>query len=134
MPDYLDLRSSARRMLKHRGVSHSLVIAGLCSLVVFVLLDGVSRSGFELVSISSSLAAAWALAFACGMLSHLAADACTIGGIQPALPFVRRRFWLLPRFFRGRSDGGINVVGRVAAVLFLGVALAIYLSIGIIGR
>jgi membrane-bound metal-dependent hydrolase YbcI (DUF457 family) len=134
MPDYLDLRSSARRMLKHRGVSHSLVIAGLCSLVVYVLLDGVSQSGFELVSISPSLAVAWSLAFACGMISHLAADACTIGGIQPALPFVRRRFWLLPRFFRGRSDGAINVIGRVAAVLVLGVALAIYLSIGISGR
>lgn len=127
MPDYLDLRSGARRVLRHRGVSHSIVIAGLCSLTVFVLLDSVGRAGLAAISISPALASAWSLAFACGMLSHLAADACTVGGIQPALPFFRRRVWLLPRLFRGRSEGAVNVIGRIAAVLVLGFALAIYL-------
>jgi membrane-bound metal-dependent hydrolase YbcI (DUF457 family) len=134
MPDYLDLRSGARRALKHRGVSHSLIVAGLTSIVVLILLDGVSRSDADPISLSSDLVFAWSLAFFVGMLSHLAADACTIGGIQPALPFFRWRFWLLPRWFRGRSDGAINFIGRVAAVLMLGLALAVYLSLGINGR
>src|SRR3954449_6679771 len=102
MPDYLDLRSGARRALKHRGVSHSLIVVSLCSIGVFFLLDGVRRSDIVPMSLSPDLVIAWSIAFMCGMLSHLAADACTVGGIQPALPFFRWRFWLLPRFFRGR--------------------------------
>jgi len=128
MPDYLDLRSNARRMLKHRGVSHSLVIVALCSALVFVLLDGVSRADVKVLPISTSLAVPFALAFAFGMLSHLAGDTCTKGGIQPALPFHRGRFWLLPRFFRTRSDGAINGLGQLAAIVVLGLALAAYLS------
>jgi membrane-bound metal-dependent hydrolase YbcI (DUF457 family) len=127
MPDYLDLRSGARRTLKHRGVSHSLILTSLCSIVVFILLNGVSRSDLGPISISPESVTAWSLAFMCGMLSHLAADACTVGGIQPALPLARWRFWLLPRFFRGRSDGWINFFGRVIAVLVLGFSLAMYL-------
>jgi membrane-bound metal-dependent hydrolase YbcI (DUF457 family) len=128
MPDYLDLRSNARRVLKHRGVSHSLMVVGLCSALVFVLLDGVSRADVNILPISTDLVVPFTLAFALGMLSHLAGDACTKGGIQPALPFHRGRFWLLPRFFRTRSDGAINGFGRLAAVLVLGFALAAYLS------
>jgi membrane-bound metal-dependent hydrolase YbcI (DUF457 family) len=128
MPDYLDLRSDARRVLKHRGVSHSLVIVALCSAVVFVLLDGVSRAEVDVVPISTDFVAPFTSAFAFGMLSHLAGDACTKGGIQPALPFYSGRFWLLPRFCRTRSDGGINGFGRIVAVVVLGLALAVYLS------
>jgi membrane-bound metal-dependent hydrolase YbcI (DUF457 family) len=128
MPDYLDLRSNARRVLKHRGVSHSLVIVALCTVLVYVLLDGVSRADVQILPISTDLVAPYALAFALGMLSHLAGDACTKGGIQPALPFHRGRVWLLPRFFRTRSDGAINGLGQLMAILVLGLALAAYLS------
>jgi membrane-bound metal-dependent hydrolase YbcI (DUF457 family) len=116
-------------VLKHRGVSHSFFIVALCSALVYVLLDGVSRADVMVLPIPSNLVAPYTLAFAFGMLSHLAGDACTKGGIQPALPFHRGRFWLLPRFFRTRSDGAINGFGRLAGVLFLGLALAAYLSI-----
>jgi membrane-bound metal-dependent hydrolase YbcI (DUF457 family) len=129
MPDYLDLRSNARRVLKHRGVSHSFLIVALCSALVFVLLDGVSRADVNVLPIPSDLVASYTLAFALGMLSHLAGDACTKGGIQPALPFHRGRCWLLPRFFRTRSDGAINGLGQLMAILVLGLALAAYRSI-----
>ena len=72
---------------------------------------------------------AWTAAFAFGFMSHLLGDACTRGGIQPGLPFTRRRVWVLPRLFRGKSVGWQNGLAQIAAVIVLGISLAAYLTL-----
>ena len=126
-PDYLDLRSGAARHLKHRGVSHSGFVLGLGVVAVYVVLDAVARAEANLMPITPRFAGLWAACFGLGVLSHLLSDACTRGGIQPLLPLSRRRYWLLPRFLRGRSDGWLNGVARLAAVVLLGTCLAAFL-------
>ena len=66
------------------------------------------------------------LAFGLGMGSHLLGDACTRGGIQPLLPLIKWRFWLLPRIVRGRSDGRINVLAGAISVVILALGIAWY--------
>lgn len=128
-PDYLDLRSGAARHLKHRGVSHGGLVLGLSTVAVFVVLDAVARAGTEAMPIPAAYARLWAACFGLGALSHLAGDACTRGGIQPLLPLSKRRFWLLPKPLRGRSDGWLNGVARLAAMVLLGCCLAVVLII-----
>lgn len=125
-PDYLDLRSGAARHLKHRGLSHSGLVLGLSTVAVFVVLDAVARAETALMPIEPSDARLWAACFGLGVLSHLLSDACTRGGIQPLLPLAKRRFWLLPRVLRGRSEGWLNGVARLAAVVVVGVAMAVF--------
>jgi membrane-bound metal-dependent hydrolase YbcI (DUF457 family) len=129
LPDYLDLRSEARRSLKHRGVSHSFVTVALATTFVWIVLDALSREKIGLIPVPDRYVLPWAVSFGLGMLSHLLGDACTRAGIRPWLPVLRTRIWLLPRFLRGRSDGAINRIARGAsvAVLFLGCVLyAVY--------
>lgn len=128
-PDWLDLRSGAARHLKHRGLSHSGLVLGLSAVAVLVVLDAVSRAQARLMPIPAGYARVWAAAFGLGVLSHLLSDACTRGGIQPLLPLSKRRWWLLPRFARGRSDGRLNGLARVAAVVLIGLSLAVFLTL-----
>lgn len=128
-PDYLDLRSGAARHLKHRGLSHSGLVLGLSAVAVYVVLDAVDRAETDLMPIRASYARLWAVCFGLGVLSHILSDACTRGGIQPLLPLSKHRYWLLPKFLRGRSDGWLNGVARLAAVVVLGVCLAAFLIV-----
>jgi len=128
-PDYLDLRSGAARHLKHRGLSHSGLVLGLSTVAVFIVLDAVTRADTDLMPLPATYARLWAAGFGLGVLSHLLSDACTRGGIQPLLPLSKRRYWLLPRFLRGRSEGRVNGLARLAAIVVLGVSLAIFLMV-----
>ena len=128
-PDYLDLRSGAARHLKHRGLSHGGIVLGASTVAVFIVLDAVARADADLMPIPVSYARLWAACFGLGVLSHLLGDACTRGGIQPLLPLSKRRYWLLPKFLRGRSDGWLNGIARLAAVMVLGGCLAVFLMI-----
>ena len=128
-PDYLDLRSGAARHLKHRGLSHGGPVLGLSTMAVFVVLDAVARADTDLMPVPPGYARLWAACFGLGVLSHLLSDACTRGGIQPLLPLSKRRWWLLPRFLRGRSEGWLNGVARLAAIVVMGVSLAVFVIV-----
>ncbi len=131
LPDWLDLRSDFRTQLrlKHRGTSHSLVVLAGCSALLYLALVTLrlgdvafwewrfSPTDAAIVALTASLAA--------GIASHLAADACTYGGIRPYLPFSKRQCWLLPRFLRSRYDGYLDIVFRLLAITALGFGAAI---------
>lgn len=127
LPDYLDLKAESKRVLRHRGASHGLPVAALCTAAVFFVLRVLSESNSGLIPVSTSRIWPWTLAFFAGVLSHLLGDACTVAGVRPLLPFSDVKFWLLPKFLRGRSGGPINAVADLLAVTVLGVALACYL-------
>ena len=126
LPDYLDLRSEARRALRHRGVSHSLLVVVATTLFVWLVLDALARESYQILPVPDRYVLPWAVSLGLGMLSHLLGDACTRAGIQPWLPLFRQRFWLLPRFLRGRSDGSINLFARGLSYAVLGVGLGYY--------
>jgi membrane-bound metal-dependent hydrolase YbcI (DUF457 family) len=124
-PDWLDLRSELRGSLRlrHRGASHGLPLAALLTGIVAVALWALATGSLDIpgwMAISGRTARVWTVAFAAGLLTHLAGDACTHAGIRPLLPVSRWRVWLLPRTLRGRSDGWLN-------------GLALVLSLGAIG-
>ena len=126
LPDYLDLRSEARRSLRHRGVSHSVLVLALTAGFVWLVLDALAREEYRLFPMPERYVVPWSLSLGFGMLSHLLGDACTRAGIQPWLPFVRWRIHLLPRFLRGRSDGTINLFARGASVAVVLVGIVLY--------
>ena len=126
LPDYIDLRSEARRALRHRGVSHSLLMVALFGDFAWFVLDALSRSSVDIFPVPESYVVPWTLALVFGMGSHLLGDACTRAGIQPLLPLVRWRFWLLPRVLRGRSEGRLNTMAKVISLLTLGFGIAAY--------
>ena len=113
LPDYLDLKSDARHSLKHRGVSHSLLVVGLVSVFAWFVLGALDRAEYDLFPVPDRYVLPWTVSLALGMLSHLIGDACTRGGIQPVLPLIKKRFWILPRFLRSRSEGRINVLAML---------------------
>ena len=129
-PDYVDLRSGMKRHLKHRGFSHSLLMLALSTAFVYVVLRALNQQDIsDTLRVPLDYVRAWTAAFAFGVISHLLGDACTRGGIQPALPFSQRRVWVLPRIFRGKSVGWQNSIAQIAAVLVLGLSLAAYLTL-----
>jgi membrane-bound metal-dependent hydrolase YbcI (DUF457 family) len=69
---------------------------------------------------------AWTAALALGFLSHLASDACTYAGIRPLLPFSRVKVWLLPGFLRSRTDGYLDTLARVAAIVAIAFGVVVY--------
>lgn len=124
-PDWLDLRSELRGSLRlrHRGASHGLPLAALLTAVVGVALWSLASGQVDFggwAAISERTAMVWTAAFAAGLLTHLAGDACTHAGIRPLLPFARWRVWLLPRPFRGRSDGWLNGIALVVSLGIIG--------------
>lgn len=124
-PDWLDLRSELRGSLRlrHRGASHGLPLAALLTAIVGIALRALATGQLEFgawASLSERTAAIWTVAFAAGLLTHLAGDACTHAGIRPLLPFSRWRVWLLPRPLRGRSDGWLNGVALVVSLGAIG--------------
>lgn len=127
IPDYLDLRSEARRALRHRGASHGLIVLALATVFFWYVLGALQRAEYQLFPVPARYVTPWSLAFGLGMISHLLGDACTRGGIQPLLPIAGWKLWLLPRFLRGRSDGRINGLARLLSCAVIGLGLAVYL-------
>ncbi len=129
-PDYVDLRSGMKRHLKHRGFSHSYLMLALSTAFVFVVLRALNQQEVsDTLRVPLEYVRAWTAAFAFGVMSHLLGDACTRGGIQPALPFSQRRVWVLPKIFRGKSVGWQNGVAQIVAIMVLGVSLAAFLTL-----
>jgi membrane-bound metal-dependent hydrolase YbcI (DUF457 family) len=127
-PDWLDLRSELRGSLRlrHRGASHGLPAAAAMTAVVAIALWSLAAGRADVpgwMTIDERTAGIWTGAFAAGLLTHLAGDACTHAGIRPLLPFSRWRAWLLPRPFRGRSDGWLNGVALVASLGAVGLVV-----------
>ncbi|HEV2129276.1 MAG TPA: metal-dependent hydrolase [Thermomicrobiales bacterium] len=126
-PDWLDLRSELRGplRLRHRGISHSLLFAlfatALVGLPLRAVADAVDLPGG--MALSPETALVWTLAFAAGLLTHLAGDACTHAGIRPLLPVSRWKMWLLPKLLRSRSDGYLNAVAMLVSVGAIGLSL-----------
>ena len=128
-PDYVDLRSGVKRHFKHRGVSHSYLVLAASTAFVYVILRALNQEATGLLHVPVTYVNAWTAGFALGVVSHLLGDACTRGGIQPALPFSQRKVWILPKWFRGKSVGWQNHVAQIASVCLIGVALALFITI-----
>jgi len=132
LPDWLDLRSDLRApfRLKHRGASHGLFTMALGTIALAVILVLIDRSAFTLggytLDVRRETVVAWVACFALGVASHLASDACTYSGISPFLPFARTRVWLLPRVLRSRSDGYLDTVARMAAIVVLSFGVVVF--------
>jgi membrane-bound metal-dependent hydrolase YbcI (DUF457 family) len=125
VPDYLDIRSDFRSMLRHRGISHSILVGLIATYVMFLIVDALARVDFGAYDMPGALVQPMWMAFGIGLASHLALDACTPGGIRPALPIANRKLWLLPRAMRIRTGSAIDtLIGRAAglAVMVLGLA------------
>jgi membrane-bound metal-dependent hydrolase YbcI (DUF457 family) len=131
-PDWVDLRSELRRplRLRHRGVSHSVFAAILSTCAVWWALTILRATEFSVVGLTLSpsrdMVWLWSTSFGLGFLSHLAGDACTHAGIRPLLPVSDRRFWLIPRPMRSRSDGFVDRIGRFLALTAVLGGLALY--------
>lgn len=121
-PDWFDLRSELRGQLRlrHRGASHGLPFGILITFGVWIALRALSETTLELGSLAIHVPASaiqpWTLAFAFGVLSHLLSDAWTTAGIRPLLPFSSFRFWIVPKFLRGRSSGPLDFLARFVAM------------------
>jgi membrane-bound metal-dependent hydrolase YbcI (DUF457 family) len=124
VPDYADSRSALRRLLKHRGFSHSLIFALIAFGAVFLLFEALSQVDDASVRLQAEFVIPFTAAFAIGLLSHLGLDACTHGGICPGLPFVRRRCWLLPRPLRCRTGGTVDALTGFVATVGIVAAIA----------
>jgi inner membrane protein len=101
--------------ISHRSVTHS---ALACAAVpgLAALLAHPAGAGAALV-VGGGLAIGYA--------SHVAADACTSGGIRLWAPFSRRRVWLLPPRVRIRTGSvGERAVAVVAAATLVLLVLA----------
>ena len=133
-PDWFDFQSGVRRPFipRHRGASHGLpVLIGSLALLVLAVpfLRERQPNWLEDFGLLQGPSVWWLLgAFGLGWLSHLLSDGCTIGGLQPFLPFARWRCWFLPRRLRSRYDGYLDKVMRLGALATLGFGLVVYMT------
>jgi membrane-bound metal-dependent hydrolase YbcI (DUF457 family) len=124
-PDWFDLRSDLKKPLRlqHRGASHGLPVALGVTALAFLVLSVLASSGFALEGVSlvpsDTTARLWSICFLGGILSHLASDACTKGGIRPLLPFSQWKVWLLPKPLRSRHDGPLDRLVFLASLATL---------------
>ncbi len=131
-PDWLDFRSGLRApfRLRHRGASHGLPVLALLVAALALAIKITSAAEFAagdyVLHIPDDTIAVVVMSFALGCLSHLLSDACTISGIQPLLPFVNWRIWLLPKMLRSRTDGYLDKVARLGGFTVLGFGLVLY--------
>jgi membrane-bound metal-dependent hydrolase YbcI (DUF457 family) len=95
--------------LPHRGITHSLPACALAALLAAALAS--------LADPAVTLAVAAGVAI--GYSAHIAADACTPGGVRAWAPFSRRRTWLLPPRARIKtgSAGEYALLALCAALL-----------------
>jgi membrane-bound metal-dependent hydrolase YbcI (DUF457 family) len=101
----------------HRGVTHSLAACAAASLACGLL------ASFAIPVAAVAVGAGVGL----GYLAHIAADACTPGGVALWAPFSHRRRWLLPS--RARIPTG-SAREFVLATLLTVTAAATVLLIG----
>jgi len=128
MPDYADLRSDFRRVLRHRGVSHSLLFAGATILLAYVILSALTQVADARFQLDPALVQPLLLAFGLGIGSHLVLDAATPSGIRPFLPVWDVRLRILPPGMRittgGHIDGLVHTV--TSLIVTLGLLYLVY--------
>jgi len=118
IPDYADLRSDIRRVLRHRGVSHSLFFAAAAIGFLSLLLKALTQVTDPRFQLHSDLVFPLLLAFGLGIASHLLLDAATPSGIRPFLPFWGFRLRLLPRGLRIATGGSLDgLVHRMTSLI-----------------
>ena len=105
-------------LLGHRGLTHSLVAAAAVTAASFAL------ASLVVPSVAHEVAAGIAI----GYLAHVAADACTPGGVALWAPLSRRRRWLLPKPAR-IPTGSLRELA-VATLLLAGSVAASVVLIG----
>jgi membrane-bound metal-dependent hydrolase YbcI (DUF457 family) len=127
-PDYADLRSGMKRHLRHRGFSHSLIMLAIATGFVYLILRALHDEKTGLLHVPWQDVRAWSFAFALGFISHQVGDACTRAGIQPFLPLLQRKVWVLPKWFRGKSVGWQNGVARIVSVIVIGISLGVFIA------
>ncbi len=131
-PDWFDLRSDFRTSLRlrHRGSSHGLPFGVLITVGLWLMLRIFSETSFDLGSTALTVPAAaifpWTVTFALGFLSHLLSDAWTHAGVRPLLPFSDTRVWIVPKLLRGKSNGPLDALVRLVAMLGLLAGVATY--------
>jgi membrane-bound metal-dependent hydrolase YbcI (DUF457 family) len=127
-PDYADLRSDIRRLLKHRGVSHSIAFAAAALLLVYFILEALTQVADSRFQLHPTLVSPLLLAFGLGIVSHLVLDAATPSGIRPFLPFSDFRLRVLPPGLRiptgGHIDGLMHQI--TSLVVTLGLLYLVY--------
>lgn len=116
VPDYLDLRSDARQLMAHRGVSHSVAAGLIAAALCFAIFRALSQIEDDAFRLPAEYVQPLTLAFGIGILSHLVLDACTPHGISPLLPLTKWRLRLLPRGMRIRTGGAIDRLMGTSAV------------------
>lgn len=128
VPDYADLRSDLRRVLRHRGFSHSLLFAAAIIGLVWVILNALSRVADSRARLHADLVGPLLIAFALGLASHLILDAATPSGIRPLLPISQFRLRILPPGLRiptgGALDSFVHLV--TSLVVMLGILYLVY--------
>lgn len=128
VPDYADLQSDFRRVLRHRGVSHSIFFAGAAIALVYIILTALSQVADDRFQLHAHLVIPLLLAFALGIGSHLLLDAATPSGIRPLLPFSGARLRILPPGMRittgGRIDGLVHTT--TSLIVTLGLLYLVY--------
>ncbi|MGN6031806.1 MAG: metal-dependent hydrolase [Thermomicrobiales bacterium] len=133
-PDWFDLRSDLRRPLRlqHRGASHGLPVAVGMTALLYLVLHVLASSGVAMGSValapSEDTARLWSACFLAGVVSHLASDACTKGGIRPLLPFSQWKMWLLPKPLRSHHDGWLDRIVFLASLAVIGLTAVAFLA------
>jgi membrane-bound metal-dependent hydrolase YbcI (DUF457 family) len=123
VPDYADLRSDLRRVLRHRGISHSLLFAGAAIALVYILLTALSQVADERFQLHTNLVQPLLLAFGLGLGSHLLLDAATPSGIRPFLPIWGVRLRILPPGMRVATGGHVDGLIHTATSLIVTLGL-----------
>ena len=128
VPDYADLRSDFKRVLRHRGLSHSLLFAAAAIGLVSLILQALANLSDQRFQLHPNLVAPLLLAFALGMASHLLLDAATPSGIRPLLPLSGFRLRILPPALRiptgGKRDAFLHTV--TSLIVMIGVLYLVY--------
>lgn len=123
VPDYADLRSDIRRVLRHRGVSHSIFFAAAAVALTWVILNALTQVSDARFQLHADLVAPLLLAFALGVASHLILDAATPSGIRPLLPLSQFRLRILPPGLRIPTGGAVDGMLHTATTLLVTVGL-----------
>ncbi len=123
IPDYADLRSDIRRILRHRGVSHSVFFAAAAIALTWVILNALSQIDDPRFQLHESLVEPLLLAFTLGVASHLVLDAATPSGIRPLLPLSQFRLRILPPGLRIPTGGTVDGMLHTATTLVVTVGL-----------
>ena len=101
--------------LRHRGVTHSALACAAAPLLAWLL---TSAAG-------PGVAAVAAAGIGIGYVAHVAADACTPGGVRAWAPLSRERVWLLPPRARIKTGSARELVFAVVFAALATVCVAL---------